>query len=429
VDGDYYLRSNGDYYGPKASGSWGSVVGSLLGATGSTGPTGPTGPAGPGLPTGGTAGQWPRKASSTDYDVAWDTLDVTDVSGAAPLASPTFTGDPKAPTPAAADNDTSIATTAFVQGEIAAKAPLASPAFTGNPTAPTASAADNDTSIATTAFVQAAIAALIASAPGALDTLDELAAAMGDDANFATTMTNALALKAPLAGPTFTGTVTIPTVAGSSDNTTKAASTAFVQAVVAALAQPLDADLTSIAALTTTSYGRAFLALANQAALMALLLSADATTQGIVELATSAEVITGTDTVRAVTPAGFKAGLDKQPEVFVFALSDETTAITTGTAKVTWRAPFAMTITGVRASLTVASSSGIPTVDINEAGTTIMAVSKLTIDASELTSVTAATAAVVSDTSIADDAEITFDIDVAGTGAKGLKVTIYATRA
>ena len=68
--------------------------------------------------------------------------------------------------------------------------------------------------------------------------------------------------------------------------------------------QPLDSDLTAIAALTTTSYGRAFLALANQAALMALLSAASDTASGIVELATTAETTTGTDTARAVTPAG-----------------------------------------------------------------------------------------------------------------------------
>jgi hypothetical protein len=113
--------------------------------------------------------------------------------------------------------------------------------------------------------------------------------------------------------------------------------------------------------------------------------------------------------------------------VYEFALSDEVTAITTGTAKLTWRAPHAMTITALRASLSTESSSGIPTVDINESGTTILS-TKLTIDAGERTSTTAATAYVISDASIADDAEITFDIDVAGTGAKGLKVKIYYTR-
>jgi hypothetical protein len=79
---------------------------------------------------------------------------------------------------------------------LAAKAPLASPTFTGTPSAPTAGGGTNTTQLATTAFVQAAIAALLNSAPGALDTLDELAAALGDDANFASTMTTALAGKA-----------------------------------------------------------------------------------------------------------------------------------------------------------------------------------------------------------------------------------------
>lgn len=113
--------------------------------------------------------------------------------------------------------------------------------------------------------------------------------------------------------------------------------------------------------------------------------------------------------------------------IYEFALSDEGTALTTGTAKLTWRAPHAMTLKNIRASLTTSSSSGIPTVDINEAGSTILS-TKLTIDASELTSTTAAAAFVMSDTAIADDAQITFDIDVAGTGATGLKVKIYYQR-
>jgi hypothetical protein len=113
--------------------------------------------------------------------------------------------------------------------------------------------------------------------------------------------------------------------------------------------------------------------------------------------------------------------------VYEFAMSDETTAITTGTAKVSWRAPYAMTLRDVRASLTTVSSSGIPTVNIKEGGATIFS-TKLTIDASEFTSTTAAAPYVFSDTAIADDALITFDIDVAGTGAAGLKVKIYFTR-
>ena len=107
------------------------------------------------------------------------------------------------------------------------------------------------------------------------------------------------------------------------------------------------------------------------------------------------------------------------------ALSDEYTPLTTGTAKITIRAPYGMKLTQIpRASVTTASTSGIPTVNIKAGGTTIFT-TKLTIDANEKTSVTAAIPAVLSTTTIADDAELTFDIDVAGSNAKGLKVTLY----
>lgn len=114
-------------------------------------------------------------------------------------------------------------------------------------------------------------------------------------------------------------------------------------------------------------------------------------------------------------------------EVLIIAIGDETTAITTGTAKTTFRMPFAMTVTAVRASLTTDSSSGTPTFDINESGTTILS-TKLTIDATEKTSTTAAVPAVISDSALADDAEMTIDVDVAGTGAAGAKIYIIGTR-
>ena len=79
--------------------------------------------------------------------------------------------------------------------DLAAKATLESPALTGTPTAPTATAGDNSTQVATTEYVETAVSNLVASAPGTLDTLNELAAALGDDANFSTTVTNSLALK------------------------------------------------------------------------------------------------------------------------------------------------------------------------------------------------------------------------------------------
>ncbi|MCL0432376.1 tail fiber protein, partial [Escherichia coli] len=84
-----------------------------------------------------------------------------------------------------------------VMDETNKKAPLNSPALTGTPTTPTAQQGTNNTQIANTAFVMAAIAALVDSSPDALNTLNELAAALGNDPNFATTMTNALAGKQP----------------------------------------------------------------------------------------------------------------------------------------------------------------------------------------------------------------------------------------
>lgn len=105
-------------------------------------------------------------------------------------------------------DDQIIQVKAFVDQQLAAHiaaadphkqyAPKASPALTGTPTAPTAAQTVNNTQIATTEFVKSAIAALVASSPAALDTLNELAAALGDDPNFATTVTNALAGKQPL---------------------------------------------------------------------------------------------------------------------------------------------------------------------------------------------------------------------------------------
>jgi hypothetical protein len=116
----------------------------------------------------------------------------------------------------------------------------------------------------------------------------------------------------------------------------------------------------------------------------------------------------------------------------IIACSDETTALTAGTNKAVFRLPFNYTITAVKASLTTAQTSGsIFTVDVNVAGGTILS-TKITIDNTEKTSATAATAAVISGGSFgggADD-EVTIDIDQIGDGtAKGLKVTLIGRRA
>ena len=129
---------------------------------------------------------------------------------------------------------------------LAALAPLNSPIFTGDARAVTPATSDNDTSIATTAFVKAAIASLISGSPVLLDTLDEIAAAIGDDPNFATTMTTALGLRAMIDSPSFTGNPTAPTPA-TGDNDTSIATTAFVKAQGYATTASLSAYATTAA--------------------------------------------------------------------------------------------------------------------------------------------------------------------------------------
>jgi hypothetical protein len=119
-----------------------------------------------------------------------------------------------------------------------------------------------------------------------------------------------------------------------------------------------------------------------------------------------------------------------QDEVLAIACSDETSALTAGTTKVTFRMPYAFTLTSVRAQVNTAPTGATLIVDINESGVSILS-TKLSIDVSEKTSVTAATPAVISDTALADDAEITIDIDQVGStvAGKGLKVYLLGRRA
>ncbi len=134
--------------------------------------------------------------------------------------------------------------------------------------------------------------------------------------------------------------------------------------------------------------------------------------------------LASSDSSISYTTGANSLGLKAVPVIaYSYALGDETTAETTGT-KMTARAPYACTITNVRACLTEASSSGIPTFNILKNSSTIFS-TKLTIDSGETTSTTAATPYVLSSSTFADDDQIDIAIDVAGTGAKGAKVTLY----
>jgi hypothetical protein len=163
----------------------------------------------------------------------------------APLESPTFTGTVSGVTKTMVglenvDNtsDSSKPVSTATQTELDIKAPLASPALTGVPTAPTATAGTATTQVATTAFVGTAVSNLVASSPEALDTLNELANALGNDANFSTTLTNNLALKAPLASPALTGTATVVNLTASGTVTLPAAGIVFSDGTQAAEGVP-----------------------------------------------------------------------------------------------------------------------------------------------------------------------------------------------
>ena len=213
-----------------------------------------------------------------------------------------------------------------------------------------------------------------------------------------------IANKAPLASPTFTGTVTLPS--DTSIGTVSSSELGYLDGVASSVQNQLN----------------------NKANLNTLITPGTATK---VTYDAKGMILSGTNiTTSDVSGLGTLATQSTIPVVIQLACSDETTALTAGTSKVTFRMPHAMTLTEVRASLNVAgTTSGITTIDINEGGVSILS-TKLTIDLTEKTSTTAVTPAVISDASLADDAEITIDIDAISGGAteKGLKITLIGTR-
>lgn len=171
-------------------------------------------------------------------------------------------------------------------------------------------------------------------------------------------------------------------------------------------------DLTDRDAFDDAAEGFAFLSLDGDG---------DSITDPVVFLKESSASADWSDPVKVAGPRGRPgAGM-------MVAVSNEATPIGVGAAKITFRAPNIITLSGIRASLTTASSSGPVTVDVNVEGISILS-TPITIDQGERTSVTAAVQPVIADPEIPDDAEITIDIDDAGTGAAGLKVTFIGTQ-
>lgn len=194
--------------------------------------------------------------------------------------------------------------------------------------------------------------------------------------------------KAPLASPTFTGTVTLPT-----------GLTGVLRADSGVVA--VDTDVTDIVAAASTSAA------------------------GKVELAIASEINTGTDTTRAMGVAEFVAS-KRNYRFLIYRAVDSATNNAIGT---TYGGdlvlPFAGTIVDIGATVDTAGTTGLMTVDVNKNGTTLMSATKITLDSTEKTSRTAATAPVLTTTALAVGDIITVDVDgIQTTPAKGLTIFI-----
>jgi hypothetical protein len=196
-------------------------------------------------------------------DIANDTIVDADINTAANIA---WTKIAPSSTVSATELGYLDGVTSAIQTQIDAKlatataastyAPIASPTFTGVPAAPTATAGTSTTQVATTAFVGTAVSNLVASAPSTLDTLNELAAALGNDASFSTTVTNSIAAKLPLAGGTMSGAIAMGTNKitglGTPTVSTDAATKGYIDTVTVAPSN-LTGPITSVGAATSVA--------------------------------------------------------------------------------------------------------------------------------------------------------------------------------
>lgn len=250
----------------------------------------------------------------------------------------------------------------------------------------------------------------------------------GNDCKFTSTSAGAALLEAadvtaqqtllevlPLTGGSLTGSVTIG--GGGYDSVIYGQSSIQFQSLT--YTSQLVADSSSSSAVTNTLPAAGGVILNDNSALAVANLTGTIAAANLGSgTASSSTYLRGNNTFAAL------------PTTIQLACSDETTALTVGTSKAVFRMPYAMTLTGVRASVTTAPTGSTLIVNIKENGTTILS-TLLSIDATEKTSTTAATPAVISDSALADDSEITIDITQIGStvAGAGLKVTLIGTRA
>ena len=249
-------------------------------------------------------------------------------------------------------------------------APIASPTLTGVPLAPTAAANTNTTQIATTAYVQTELTDLLAGAPGALDTLNELATALGNDANYSTTITTALAAKLPLAGGTMTGAIAMGTNKitdmGTPTVSTDAATKGYVDGVTVAPSN-LTGPITSVGSATSiasqTGTGTKFVVDTSPTLVTPVLGVATATSINGTTIPSTKTLVVTTDTlaVHAATTSAQLAGV----------ISDETGS---GSLVFATSPTLVTPVLGTPTSVTLTNGTGLPVSGITASTSTALGV-------------------------------------------------------
>jgi len=297
-------------------------------------------------------------------------------------------------------------------------APLASPALTGTPTAPTATAGTATTQVATTAFVGTAVTNLVAAAPAALDTLNELATALGNDASFSTTVTNSIATKLPLAGGTMSGAIAMGTnkITGMGTPTvsTDAATKGYVDGVTVAPSN-LTGPITSVGSATSiasqTGTGTKFVVDTSPTLVTPVLGVATATSVNGTTIPTSKTLVVTTDklSVHAATTSAELAGVisdETGTGALVFASTPTLVTPVLGAATATsingTTIPTSATLItsggalGTPASGTLTNATGLPVSGITASTSTALGVGSVELGHATDTTIARVSAGVVS---------------------------------